>query len=139
MLMAIFGILDFSRALYTYHFVSYAAQEGARYAMVRGGDWGTVSCSSYNSYDCQATAAEIQSYVQSLAPPGIGASKIVATPSWPQETASGSSTGCSTTGTQADQGCIVKVAVSYQFQFILPFLPNSGISMKASSEQVISY
>ena len=31
-----FGIIDFSRALYAYHWVSYAAREGSRWASVRG-------------------------------------------------------------------------------------------------------
>ena len=31
-----FGIIDFSRALYAYHWVSYAAREGTRWASVRG-------------------------------------------------------------------------------------------------------
>jgi Flp pilus assembly protein TadG len=49
LLMVVFGVIDCSRALYTYHFVSYAAAEGARYAMVRGGDWPS-SCASATSY-----------------------------------------------------------------------------------------
>ena len=34
--MFVFGVMDFGRALYTYHFVSNAACEATRYAMVRG-------------------------------------------------------------------------------------------------------
>ena len=135
LLMAVFGVIDFSRALYTYHFVSYAAEQGARYAMVRGGDW-TSSCSSYTSYACTASTANVQSYVQSLTPPGITASSVSATPTWPGTTVSGSTTGCSVT---TDQGCLVKVKVSYAFHFMLPYLPVAGLSMTATSEQVIAY
>lgn len=135
LLMAVFGVIDCSRALYSYHFVSYAAQQGARYAMVRGADW-PGSCSSAASYDCQASKANIQSYVQGLAPPGITASNVVATPTWPGQTVNGSTTGCST---PAAQGCVVKVQVSYTFHFMLPYLPMGGLPMTATSEQVIAY
>jgi Flp pilus assembly protein TadG len=138
LLMVVFGVIDCSRALYTYHFVSYAAQQGARYAMVRGGDWPS-SCASATSYACQASTANIQSYVQSQAPLGIRASSITVTPSWPQQTVNGSGTGCNTTLTQADQGCLVKVQVSYTFRFMLPYLPTAGLGMTASSEQVVAY
>lgn len=138
LLMVVFGVIDCSRALYTYHFVSYAAQQGARYAMVRGGDW-LSSCASATSYACQASTANIRSYVQSQAPLGITASSITVTPSWPQQTVNGSGTGCNTAATQADQGCLVKVQVSYTFRFMLPYLPIAGLPMTASSEQVVAY
>jgi Flp pilus assembly protein TadG len=138
LLMVVFGVIDCSRALYSYHFVSYAAQQGARYAMVRGGDWPST-CSSATSYACQASTANIRSYVQSQAPLGITASSITVTPTWPQQTVNGSGTGCNTTATQADQGCLVKVQVSYTFRFMLPYLPTAGLGMTASSEQVVAY
>lgn len=135
LLMAVFGVIDCSRALYTYHFVSYAAQQGARYAMVRGGDW-SGSCSSYTSYGCTASAANVTSYVQSLTPPGITAGSISVNTTWPGKTVSGSTTGCSVV---TDQGCLVKVPVSYTFHFMLPYLPTAGLTMTATSEQVIVY
>jgi hypothetical protein len=51
----------------------------------------------------------------------------------------GSTTGCNTTATRDNQGCLVKVQVSYTFRFMLPYLPTAGLSMAASSEQVIAY
>jgi Flp pilus assembly protein TadG len=133
-----FGIMDFARALYAYHFVSYAAQEGSRYAMVRGNDW-SGACASATSYGCTASSANITSYVQGLATMGISSGNITATPSWPQLNADDSSSGCSTTPTQNSQGCLVKVKVSYAFHFIMPFLPLSAMNMTATSEQPISY
>ena len=59
------GIIDFSRALYAYHWVAYAAREGTRWASVRG-----AACTSPMT-SCNATAAQIQSYVQSIVAPGI--------------------------------------------------------------------
>jgi Flp pilus assembly protein TadG len=135
---AFFGIMDFARALYAYHFVAYAAQEGSRYAMVRGNDW-SGSCASATSYACAASSTNISSYVQGLAPMGISSGSITVTPSWPQANADGVAAGCNTTATQNSQGCLVKVKVSYAFYFIMPFLPHSSLTMTSTSEQVIAY
>jgi Flp pilus assembly protein TadG len=136
--MLVFGIIDYSRALYSYHFVSCAAQLGARYAIVRGGDWPS-SCATATSYSCQASAANIKSYVQSLASLGITAGNVAVTTTWPQQTVSGTTTGCNTSATQADQDCLVKVQVTYTYHFFLPYLPTGSIPMTATSEQVIAY
>jgi Flp pilus assembly protein TadG len=138
LMMLIFGIIDCSRALYSYHFVSGAAQQGARYAVVRGGDWPS-SCVSATSYSCEASAANIRTYVQSLASLGITGGNVVVTPTWLQQTVNGAATGCNTSSTQADEGCLVKVQVSYTYHFFLPYLPTGGIPMTATSEQVIAY
>jgi len=138
LLMVTFGIIDFSRALYSYHFVSCAAQQGARYAIVRGADWAS-SCASATSYNCQASSANIKTYVQSLASMGITAANVAVTPTWPQQTVNGTTTGCDTSATQADQGCVVKVQVTYSFHFFLPYLPAAALPMTATSEQVIAY
>jgi hypothetical protein len=139
LLMAMLGVLDFSRALYTYHFVSYAAQEGTRYAMVRGADW-TPSCASASSYGCQASAANITSYVRSLAPPGVVAGNIGVTPTWPQLNADGASTGCNTIPKENSQRLPGQSpVVTYSFHFMMPFIPQSALTMSATSEKVIAY
>jgi Flp pilus assembly protein TadG len=81
----LFGIMDFSRAMYAYHFVSNAAREASRYAMVRGSTWATA-CSGGNcpctiatagptlTNKCNASDDNITSYVQSIVPPGISVS-----------------------------------------------------------------
>ena len=138
LLMLVFGIIDCSRALYSYHFVSSAAQQGARYAIVRGGDWPSA-CAAVTSFSCQASAANIKTYVQSLASLGITPSNVTVTASWPQTTVNGIATGCNTSATQNNQGCVVKVQVGYVYHFFLPYLPVTGLSMTATSEQVIAY
>jgi Flp pilus assembly protein TadG len=138
LLMLVFGIIDFSRALYSYHFVSCAAQQGARYAIVRGGDWPS-SCATATSYSCKASATNIKTYVQSLTTLGITAGNVTVTATWPQLTVDGTTTGCNTGATEADQGCLVKVQVSYTYHFFLPYLPTAGLPMTATSEQVIAY
>jgi Flp pilus assembly protein TadG len=134
LMMAIFGVMDCSRALYIYHFVSYAAQQGTRYAIVRGANWGNNSCVSTTTLNCNATAANVTNYVQSIAPPGVAAGSIVVTATWPGENVNGAIAGCSTINSQ---GCLVKVKVRYSFNFILPFLPNSAVVLKGTSEEAI--
>lgn len=134
--MTMFGIIDSARALYVYHFISFAAQQGSRYSIVRGAHWGAASCSaSTTTANCNATATDVQNYVQSLAPPGVTGSNITVTTTWPGTTVNGSTTGCTTTK-NAD-GCVVKVNVAYSFSFILPFLPTPAMSFSATSEEAI--
>ena len=134
LLTVIFGIMDFARAVYADHFVSYAAQEGTRYAIVRGGTFAGTTCTTTSTMDCAATAGDVQSYVQSIAPPGISGTSVSASATWPGTTVSGSATGCSTIN---NPGCDVKVTVTYTFSFLLPFMPTAGITFSSSSEQVI--
>jgi Flp pilus assembly protein TadG len=108
-----FGIIEFCLALYAGNFAAFAAQQGTRYAMVRGSDW-TASCASTNSYGCQATASNVQNYILSLKHPGLNltASNIAVT--WPGTTAAGANPGCASN--PYGQGCQVKVSVSYTFK-----------------------
>lgn len=137
-LMVIFGIMDCSRALYAYHFVSYAAQEGTRYAIVHGATFSGTACTSTSMSNCDATNTNVQSYVQGLAPPGITGTDIAVSTAWPQTTpncSAGPCTGCTTYKNAA--GCMVQVNVAYTFHFVLPFLPTSGLKFSGTSQQVI--
>jgi Flp pilus assembly protein TadG len=49
----IFGALDFSRAMYAYHFVAYAAREASRWASVRG----STCAAQVVMQDCGAAAS----------------------------------------------------------------------------------
>ncbi len=150
MLMFLFGIIDFGRALYTYHFVSNAAREATRYASVRGS-----ACKLPSA--CPAQASDISSYVVSITPSGINPANVLVDTNpgdiWPgagpgSANAPGNIGGCNTSnGYNNNPGCMVFVKVSYPFNFILPFLPtttcgvgqNTGnICMTNSSEMVIS-
>src|ERR1700751_4198757 len=64
----LFGVIQVAYALYTYEYVSEAAREAARYAIVRG----STSCTNTpNLANCNATGTEIQTYVQGLGYPGL--------------------------------------------------------------------
>lgn len=123
LLMMLFGLIDFGRALYAYHFVSDAAREGTRYAMVRG--------STCTSPGCPASGSDIQNYLKNV-PAGIDPAQLTVTPTWNPN----GNLNC--TGAQNAPGCVVEVQVSYNFNFMLPFLPRSTVVMQSSSQMVIS-
>jgi Flp pilus assembly protein TadG len=144
----LFGLFDWMFGMYAYHYASYAAQEGSRFAMVRGHTWSkntTTDCTTVappNSftmvYNCTASATDIQNYVASLATPGINpnnvAINLTSSYVWPGETPDGTTTPCTTNANSP--GCMVKVTVSYTFNFI-PFLKVTSMPVSATSEKVI--
>ena len=123
------AVIQMGLAGYSYHYISEAAREGARWAMVRGS-----ACTSFTTA-CPAATTDIQNYVTGLAYPGITASAMTVTASWCGPTSS-TPPACST-GTNAP-GQIVRVAVQYKFPVGIPFVPASTITMNAMSQMVIS-
>jgi Flp pilus assembly protein TadG len=126
--MLIFGIIDFGRALYAYHFVSNAAREATRWASVRGNQ-----CSAFTQA-CPADQLDVQNYVDGIVPPGISTQGLSVSTAWmppPENPAS-----CPTSANAP--GCAVQVQVNYNFQFMLPFLPKGTYAMQSTSEMIIS-
>jgi len=147
LMFLLFGVLQGMFAMYAYHFTAYAAQEGARFAIVRGYTWSeNVDTKCQTSappnftmkYTCTATGTDIQNYVQSLGAISPSNLTINTTDSyvWPGLNADGTTAGCTPTTKAKSKGCLVKVTASYTFNFI-PFLPFTGLTMKATSEKVI--
>jgi Flp pilus assembly protein TadG len=126
LLVLLFGIIDFGRAMYTYAFVAQSARQGARWAIVRG-----AQCSQLDH--CNASSSDVQTYVQSLSVGATTASNISATATWP-------SSGCPPGLSGKQPGCIVIVTVIYPFQFLLPFMNAKfpTLSMSSTSQMVIS-
>jgi Flp pilus assembly protein TadG len=135
--MCIFGIMDCSRALYAYHLASYSAREATRYAMVRGSTWKTASCTTTSTFGCNATSANVQAYVKSIAPLAIDVSSLTVTTTWPGTELAGSATTCSIANGANSPGCLVMVQVSYAFNYTLPLLPSTTLNLKSTSEVVI--
>ena len=120
------GIADFGRALYAFHFVSSAAREGARYAMVRG-------CSTTSSLcPTAATASSVQTFVKNV-PLGIDPTKVTVATTWP--TSSYTPPIC--TSTKNAPGCLVQVQVTYTFNFVFPLVSKTPLTMKSTSQMVI--
>lgn len=146
LMMLLVGTMGFAMAMYAYHFVSSAAQQGMRFAIVRGYTWSenkTADCATSSAnfamvFNCTASAADIQNYVQSLATTGINPSNVTINTAssyvWPGDTPDG--TTCSPVNSQ---GCLVRVKVSYTFNYFNLYFLRSlpALSMSATSEGVI--
>jgi Flp pilus assembly protein TadG len=132
----VLGIVDFSRALYTYHFLSNVAREATRYASVRGSTCNNDSSCSAATPDTGPAAPGnkvVQDYVATIVPPGIDSSKVTVQPNWPVQ--ANSPTICNTTINAP--GCTVEVQVSYKFTFVVPFIRNTPLPLSSSSEMII--
>lgn len=110
--MFVFGVMDFGRALYTYHFVSNAACEATRYAIVRG-----------SSSVQPVTSTDIENYVKSIAPQGIDPNRLTVTTTWSPDDSPGST---------------VRIQVSDNFRFMTPVLASYQTTFSDSSQMVIS-
>jgi Flp pilus assembly protein TadG len=128
LLAFIFGIIAFSQAAYTYHFVSNAAREATRYAMVRG-----TSCKTWATA-CPATTDDVTTYVLSITPSGINPSGVGVETSWFGSLPTG--TACN--GTFHPAGCLVNVIVHYTYAFSFPFLSIAPINITSTSQMTIS-
>jgi Flp pilus assembly protein TadG len=129
LLTFMFGVIEISLAGYTYHFISEAAREGTRYAIVRGSQ-----CTSWGSA-CPASGADIKTYVEGLGYPGIDPSKMGVYVTF----ASYAGTGCPAAPALCDNpGDTVKVQVTYAFPFSVPFVPANTFNMSSTSQMVIA-
>lgn len=120
--MSLFGVIGLCGALYSYIFVSEAARDAARYALVRGS-----ACTGFS--DCNISSAQVNSYVKNLGHPGINKTNLTATAGW-----SGSNSPSNAPGN------VVTVTVSYNFPLNIPFWPQSGstIHLVSSSQMTVS-
>jgi len=169
LMVMVLGVVDFSRALYVYHFVDHAAKSATRWAAVNGytcsqdgscpyGATGSQTnnvytyvkdCGVGTSIACGATASDVQSYVLGLVPDGINRGQITTSVSWPVESStstdpspaicSGAVSGLSTGAIPNYPGCTVEVQVSYPFNFLYPFVQNATITLSSTSEMVIAH
>jgi len=151
LLVLVIGIMDACLMVYSYHFISNAAREGTRYAIVRGNTWTqppwnyTGTCASYTSAGCVATQQNIEDYVKSLSFPGIDSSQITVTPT--SYAANGSATSCeAATNTPPPssaplcnaRGNLIQVNVQYRFATFIPFVPSQWLTMSSTSRMLIT-
>lgn len=132
----LFGVIGMSMALYADNFVNVAARQATRWAMVRG----SQSCSNTpNLTDCNATASEIQAYVQGKGYPGITSANLNVTTLWcaASTTTPGTWAACSAS-TPNTPGNEVQVQVTYVVPLGVPFLSVKTMSVGSISEMVIS-
>jgi Flp pilus assembly protein TadG len=141
LLTMMFGVVDFGRALYAYHFVANAAREASRYASVRGSTWTSNPCgTNISTPGCSADAGNVQSYVQNLAT-GIGLgntqSSTILDASLVGRNPPNGRTDCAT-GSPVPPGCVAEVEVDYAFNFILPLMPKTTCSRGTPEAMTIS-
>ena len=140
-LAMLFGMFEGFFALYGYHYTSYAAREGARYAAVRGS---ACSTDSSTMPDCPADQANLTAYIKGLNYPGINASDITVTPTWYSTnlniptyppvytTCNQTATGCN------DPGMLVQVKVEYKIPVPIPFINTLTFDMSSTSSMTIT-
>lgn len=134
LLTMLFGLMEMCLALYTYHYVSEAAREGSRFAIVRGS-----SCSAANPTvtPCPAQSADVQNYVQNLNYPGINPQEMTVTTTWSPYPA-GDGWTCAPSAACNNPGNQVQVTVNYVYPLAIPFLPATTLNMSSTSQMVIS-
>jgi Flp pilus assembly protein TadG len=131
LLIVMFGIIEFGRAVYTYHTVSNAARLGSRWAIVRGS-----GCTAPLDH-CNADSADIQAYVQSIVPlVDSGTLEVDAT--W--STSNDPSVDCSTSDAADNDapGHLVCVTVTYPFHFAIPIVSSIPLNLSSTSKMVIA-
>lgn len=124
MFTMLIGTMNMSQAIYTYHYVSEAAREGTRYAMVKGSNVTTP-----------ATSAAIQTYVQNLGYPGIQSSLMTVTTTWK---AYPTGTSCLPSSTCNNPGNLVTVTASYAYPLSIPYVGKKTLTMTSTSAMVIA-
>jgi Flp pilus assembly protein TadG len=115
-----FGIIDFGRAMFTYHTIGDAARVGSRWAIVRG--------SACALPGCPVDSSAVQTYLRSVTP-GIDRTQLTAT-LVPLDSAT-----CSGYGNQGP-GCRIQVTVSYPFRFLVPLIANYPVTFSSQSTMV---
>jgi Flp pilus assembly protein TadG len=128
LLTVLFGLIEICLALYTYHYVSDAAREGTRYAIVHG-----AAC-TVSGVSCTATSNQIQTYVQDLGYPGINPSNMTVTTTW---SAYPAGRACNAAGCNGP-GDLATVMAQYNFLLSIPFIKATTLNLTSTSSMVIS-
>lgn len=106
----LFGIVQFGRAVWQYNTMSNLAQEGARWASVRG-----------SSSSISANSTQLQTFVESRAT-GIPVT-VTAIPANPSAAAPGST---------------IEVRVSSTFSPVVGLLPNATLTLESTARMIVS-
>jgi Flp pilus assembly protein TadG len=156
-----FGVIETCFALYTFNFVSDAAREATRYAMVRGAN----SCLANAAFpDCNLLPTNITSstdsthnpvlaYIDSTNYPGLDPNRMSATVTWwvaTQTTDAGGNpttvwtTPCTTAVDANGNACnapgnAVNVVVTYGFPLSIPWWKSSLVKVSSTSQMVINF
>jgi TadE-like protein len=156
-LSLLFAVIEFSTALYAYNFVSDAAREATRYAVIRGEN----SCvPNPNFPNCNLQPGNITSttnpaanpvldYIDSLRYPGLSPNNLSAAVTWwvAQQNASGNTSWTIQCAGSVDlhgnpcnaEGNAVKVVVTYRFPLSIPWMKPTIARVSSTSQMVINF
>ncbi len=129
------GIIYLSFVLYAAHFVTSGANDGARYAIVRGSEWKGVACATTSTVNCTATNSDVSNYVASVVPGGLRAANLSVSTTWSGRTATGGN--CDTQSGSNSPNCLVKVQVTYVLTFPLPYMSSHGTTLTGTAVMTI--
>jgi Flp pilus assembly protein TadG len=130
------GAFEFAIALCSYQEISDASCRASRWAAVRG----SMSCiNTPDLTDCNATSAEIQTYVQGIGYTGFSSGSLTATTTWLSASSSPptSWSNCSS-GTCNVPGNEVQVTVSYPLSISIPFWNVKTVTLSSTAVMVIA-
>jgi TadE-like protein len=156
-LSLLFTVIELSLALYAYNFVSDAAREATRYAVIRGENScvpnpGFPSCNlqpgSIGS-TTNPTDNPVLQYIDSLRYPGLDPNNLSAAVTWwvANQNASGVTTWTTECTGAVDvrgnacnaEGNAVKVVVTYTFPLSIPWLKPTIGRVSSTSQMVINF
>ena len=151
-----FGLFEISLALYTFNFVSDAAREATRWAVIRGSNSCVVS-STFPSCNLLPTSVTsntdsannpVLAYVDTLDYPGLNPSNLSAAVTWwsQSQDANGHTswtTKCTgatdASGNACNQaGNAVNVVVTYSFPLSIPFWHKAAVTLSSTSQMMVS-
>ena len=111
LLMLVFGIMEFGRAIWIYGTVAHVAREGARFAIVRGSNSGR-----------DASTTDVENYVNQRA---AGMPGLTVTTTWDDAS--------------KDPGTVVQVQVDRDFDPALPLVNLGPITLTSTSRMTIAF
>jgi len=114
----LFCFMEMCLAFYSHDMISECAREGTRYAAFHG-----ASCPTSADPTCEATAAQVNTFVSGRNWPNIGGGTITVATSYPN-------------GNEA-KGSVVAVKVTYVFPIRMPFVPRNPLTMSSTSQMYI--
>jgi Flp pilus assembly protein TadG len=120
-LFLLFGVIAFGYAMYTYNFVSDAARDAVRYAIVHGSH-------SLNP----VTQTDIRNFVKNELK-GLSAQQLTVSACWNPQNGD-----CPGPAGNNAPGQVVAVKVTYDFQPVFG-MPSVVLPLSSSSQMVISY
>jgi Flp pilus assembly protein TadG len=136
LLTVFLGVVYFSFVMYAANFVTNGANDGARYAMVRGSEWKGKACTTTSTVDCMATNTDVSNFVTSTLPGGLGSASLTVVATWSGKTSTGGN--CDTQNGSNSPNCLVKVQVTDIVSLPLPYVSSPSMTLSSTAVMTIA-